>query len=429
MTVVLVPNPSFLSETTRMLAIFQALEKLGTPAAMACHGGRYEEVLDAEDVPWERIPPIQTDEECSRYLDVACDPFHGPLYARRRLREVVDGEIALFHELDARVVVSGFSLSTALSARAVGAPLVVTHLGAWIPPLLEKNGFSIAEHFDSLFPVSLLPSALQTRLVTWLFPRLKNNIHVFNQVAAELGVEPLRSLFDLILGDRVFVTDVPEILGIPQAELEAWRPRNDRYRPNLRFSYVGAIFAQAFGSVPEKVRRFLQTDWPTVYVAMSSTRVEYLQAVLDTIVEMGVRRLLATTVHRQSLEPVANVLMCDFLPSHEVMPLCDAAVIHGGQGSVQTAIATATPFVGIPLQPEQNVNLKLVEDRGGSRTLSVKSLKRGRLRPHLEAVLGRPSYRETMVKLQALQNRWDGPAEAARQLTKLHAEHPDERGV
>lgn len=333
----------------------------------------------------------------------------------------MEGEIAFLRSVGARVVLSGFTLSASLSARAVGIPLVVTHLGAWIPPVLERGDFEVSEHFDSIFPLSLLPSALQKRLVAWLFPRLQLHTRVFKEVARELGIEPVRGLFDVMLGDLVLVTDVPEILGIAEEDLEAWRPQDSHYRSGLRFSYVGAIFARTFGDLPDELARFLGSNKPKVYVAMASTRLEYLRSVLETLEEMDVRAVVVTTVHKDELESRANVLMYDFLPSHKVMQMCDAAIIHGGQGTVQTAIASGTPVVGIPLQPEQNVNLKIVERLGGGRTLSLKALRRGRLRPSLEEVLRNPAFERAMADLRERQARRNGPAEAAQRLTMLRA--------
>jgi UDP:flavonoid glycosyltransferase YjiC (YdhE family) len=421
MTVVLLPNAGFLSETTRMLAVYRELKKLGTPAILATHGGTYEGVLREAGTSWEEIPPKQTEEDCSRYLNVVCNPFRGHLFSKKNLREYVEGEITFLRNVGARVVLSGFTLSASLSARAVGASLVVTHLGSWIPPVLERGEFETSEHFDSVFPMSLLPSTLQNRLVGWLFPRLQRQAGVFKEVAKELGIEPVRGLFDLMLGDLVLVTDVPEILGIPEEDLEAWRPQDSHYRPDLRFCYVGAIFAKTFGHIPDEVVQFLDSNQPKVYVAMASTRVEYLRAVLETLEDMEVRAVAVTTVHGKRLESRANVLLCDFLPSHEVMQMCDAAIIHGGQGTVQTAIASGTPVVGLPLQPEQNVNLKIVERLGGGRTLSLKALRQGRLRQSLEEILRDPSFKGAMADLRERQGRRNGPAEAAERLTTLHS--------
>ncbi len=420
MTVVLLPNAGFLSETTRMLAVYRELEELGTPAILATHGGTYEAVLEEERVPWERIPPTQTQADCRKYLHAVLDPVKGSLYSREQLREVVKGEIAFLRDAGAKVVVSGFTLSARLSAKAVEAPLVVTHLGSWIPPVLDRGEFRIREAFDDVFPLSLLPGGLQRSFVRWIFPRLELHTKVFNDVAGELHIEPVRSLFDVMLGDLVLVTDVPDILGIPEEEMVAWRPAGRHYRPDLRFAYAGAIFARVFGEVPERVRHFLETDAPKVYVALASTQPEYLRLVLRTLEDMDVRAVAVTTVHGEGLDCSEKILLCDFLPSHQVMPLCDVAIIHGGQGTVQTAIASGTPLVGIPLQPEQNVNLGIVEGWGGGRTLSLRDLRRGRLRPAVEEILASPRFREVMEDLKRRQARRNGPAEVARRLTALN---------
>ena len=49
------------------------------------------------------------------------------------------------------------------------------------------------------------------------------------------------------------------------------------------------------------------------------------------------------------------------------MPRVDLRVISGGQGSVQSALASGLPFIGIPLQPEQDANIVLAERQGAPR--------------------------------------------------------------
>ena len=115
----------------------------------------------------------------------------------------------------------------------------------------------------------------------------------------------------------------------------------------------------------------------------------------------------------------------DYLPSHLVMPLCDLAIIHGGQGSVQTAIASGTPLIGFPLQPEQNFNIKQVERQGAGICLSLQNLKRDRLASTIERVLHDRSYKTNMEKLQAYQERRDGPLEAAKRVIELAHDHPN----
>ena len=65
--------------------------------------------------------------------------------------------------------------------------------------------------------------------------------------------------------------------------------------------------------------------------------------------------LVAGTVHDlRDLEALApgRVVVEGVLPSHRVLPRVAAAVLTGGQGSVQAALSSGTPFVGIPLHAE-----------------------------------------------------------------------------
>jgi len=105
------------------------------------------------------------------------------------------------------------------------------------------------------------------------------------------------------------------------------------------------------------------------------------------------------------------------------MPLVDLAIIHGGQGSVQTAIASGTPFLGFPLHPEQDFNLNLVENKGGGLRLSLKSLKNRDFRPHIEEMLNNLSYKSRMKRLKGLQDSYGGGENAAAALIELAIEN------
>lgn len=401
-----------------MIAIYRSLQEIGVPALMATHGGTHEFVLQREGIRYETLKPRMSAEECRTFVERVVNP-RVPVYERDVLAACVRSEMEFLRQREAQAVLIGFTLPAVLSARSVGAPLVVTHLGSFVPPALERGMFGFAEYFDN--PVTaVLPRSWLEKYAGWLFQRVRWQTRLFNGVADELGIERVRSTLDLLMGDLTLVTDVPEILGIPEGEMEDWRPRDERFlRPGARLKYAGAIFARLFGDVPDDVSRFLQTDKPKVYVSLASSRREYMEDVVAVLAGMDVRAVVTSTLLEGEFGASDNILVKDFLPSHRVMPMCDLAIIHGGQGSVQTAIAAGVPAVGFPLQPEQNFNLRLVERHGGGRCLSLRSLKRGKLQAAVEQVLGDPSYRATMRQLQTWQAARDGPLEVARAIRSL----------
>lgn len=418
MTIVCLPNCAYLSEVSRVAAIHRKLQELGADVVMVSHGGTFEFQLDQEGIPYERIEPTMSEDLCQRYIQAGIKGPEGIL-SREEILDAVQAEMDFFRQKRAKAVLTGFMITTALSARGADVPLVVDHLGSFVPPIFERGLFTCREAFDNAF-ANLIPASWMNRLIGWMMLHMSRQLKTFNAVARELDIEPVRNMFDLCMGDLTLVTDVPEILTIPEAEIEAWRPTNPRhYRPSARLKYCGPIYAQLFGEIPADVRDFLQTDRPKVFVALASGKAEYVQAVYDTLASMDVRAVLCRTVHAVEFGQAENILVKDYLPSHLVAPMCDLVIIHGGQGSVQSAIASGTPLIGFPLQPEQNFNIMQVERHGAGLCMSLRTLRKGRLESAIESVLSDDKYRENMKRLQAFQHTRDGPLEAAKSIIEL----------
>ncbi len=401
-----------------MTAIYRKLKETGVPAKMATHGGTYEFVLRDASIPYEKIEPDLSHKDCQHCLKVVTKPWIS-LYDKAALKKTVRCETEYFKSVNAKAVISGFQLSLTLSARSAMVPLVVTHLGSFVPPVFEKEMFSCSEIFDNIF-AKLIPQKKIDRLFAKLLLYAPFQQKVFNNVADELGVQKIRSFFDLMMGDLTLVTDVPEILQISEEEIEGWKPLNNKkYRPEARLKYAGAIYAELFGSVPEDVLSFLKTDKPVVYVAMASGKMKDLKLVYDTLSKMDVRSVFCSLVYPGMFKSTENILVADFLPSHLVMPLCDLAIIHGGQGSVQTAIASGIPLIGFPIQPEQNFNLKQVERHGAGLCLSLRSLRKGYLQDAVNRILKNKRYKTSMEQLQAWQSNRDGALEVAKVMSEV----------
>jgi len=271
MAIVCIPNCAFLSETSRQIAIYKALVASGMPAVLATHGGPYDFVFEQEGVPCTRLDPPMTNAEAERYLAAVFNPllrFQDPV----ALREHVVNEIRFFRESGAGAVVSGFTLSAALSARAAGVPLVVTHTGSFVPIVVERGLFRWSDAFDNLL-LDIVPRGWLDAMIGWMGDPPYVGSRVLNTVAKQLDIAPVLGVADVLLGDLTLVTDVPEILGISEEDMEAWRPSRRNIRPTARMNYAGPIYAELFGEVPEDVREFLAApDKPRVYVAWPRRR-------------------------------------------------------------------------------------------------------------------------------------------------------------
>jgi UDP:flavonoid glycosyltransferase YjiC (YdhE family) len=418
----LLPNCCFLSETSRMMEIHRALVARGVEPRVATHGGRHERLLREAGIPYDLLGSPFTDERCGAF--VRSIPGIGAptqsMWSDEEIRAYVAAEAAYFQEHGVRVAVTGWTLTALLSTRVAGIPLVTEHAGSFLPPVFERGMLPAPSR-----PVGMpLERWLPGRLRRWLFnagaSRQTMYTEGFNRVARELGVPGVPSFPALLLGDLTLVTDVPEVLGIPREEVDGWSPRDpSRYRLGTRLRYTGPLYARLDLPVPERVERFLEGPRPIVYVAITSSPPELVRGVVTALHGLDVRVLVAATVHDLRDLEGERVLVEGILPSHEIMPRVDLVVVAGGQGSVQTALASGVPLIGIPLQPEQDTNVALAARAGAARLVPQSGAGGAALREAVREMLADDRYRRSARRLRAAFARADGPGAAAEAILEL----------
>jgi UDP:flavonoid glycosyltransferase YjiC (YdhE family) len=268
-----------------------------------------------------------------------------------------------------------------------------------------------------------LPAWLKRKMANAGAQRLTDPTRFLNDVAGELGVERVPTLAALMLGDLTLVTDVPHVLGVPQAELEAWRPHGAAYRPGTRLVYTGPLFARLDLPVPPAVQPFLDGNRPTVYVVLSSCTPEMLRTVVARVRAAGMRVIVGATIHDFGPVDDTDVVVGGILPSHLVMPRVNAVVGMGGQGTVQTAMACGVPLVGIPLHPEQELNVDLAVRHGMGLGLAPRHVGTPRLTDAVRRVVHEPAFTAQAQRVQRHYAGVDGAARAAAAIRAYLAEH------
>ncbi len=138
-----------------------------------------------------------------------------------------------------------------------------------------------------------------------------------------------------------------------------------------------------------------------------------MRAAVGALRPLGARILVAGTVHDLAGLEDDQVAVEGVLPSHLIMPRVDLAVIAGGQGSVQTALAAGIPFVGLPLQPEQHLNVALAERAGAARAVAPPLAGTPELTAAARELLTVPRHRVSAERLRDAFARADGPGRAA----------------
>ncbi|MDQ7877141.1 hypothetical protein Q9R08_04045 [Microbacterium sp. QXD-8] len=109
-----------------------------------------------------------------------------------------------------------------------------------------------------------------------------------------------------------------------------------------------------------------------------------------------------------------NVHVTGLLPAHLLGGLVDAAVLHGGQGTVQTACATGIPFVGMGLQPEQTWHVRMCEARGHAIAIPPKRVGSPEFLDAVRRVLSDPGIHAVARDVQRAYADEDGAVASAR---------------
>ncbi|MEU8222466.1 hypothetical protein [Kribbella sp. NPDC048915] len=411
----LLPNCGFLSETSRILELHRALTARGVEVATATHGGPYVDLLREHGVQVDVLGDGWTPERVREF--VASIPGIGPpgqsMWTDAEIRQYVALEAEYFRARDVQAVVTGWTLTALLSSQLAGIPVIVEHSGAFVPPLFER-GRAIPPETPMGLPLEgLMPARLRKFLFNKGLPRRKVYTEGFNRVANELGVAGVPSFPALLMGDLTLITDIPEVFGVPRDEVDGWIPKPAAsYRSNARLRYTGPLFAHFDLPVPDRVERFLATQDPVAYVALTSTSADLVRDVVAQVRTAVPKVLVAGTSHDLSDLESEHVLVERVLPSHQLMPRVAVAVITGGQGSVQTAMAAGTPFVGIPLQAEQAANLDLAERQGVARTVPLSQATVG-VANAVRAILADPQTKRNAQRISELYATTDGAGTAA----------------
>ncbi|HIY66518.1 MAG TPA: hypothetical protein H9830_09605 [Candidatus Agrococcus pullicola] len=398
-TVLFCPATFNLAETTRMIEVARALRDEHTPVFM---GYEYDFVPLIRDAGFDYRPRTPVWTRRQRDQAMAFDqgrgirtPFTTELVSAR-----VDTERELIRELDAKAVVTGTNITSWISARAERVPLFYP-----VPLALTEPHVGQTRH------LGLLPG--DGRMTRWM-DRVASSVlrtiytkaplapRAFETVAKANGVEPLRTVSSLLNADHNLLTTM-------QWEIDGFElPAN--------FERVGPIFAQLDRPLPPVVESLAEDSRPLVYLGLGSSASRKLALAAATALASLPVNVVAPIGHY--LEPQDtlpdNVHVTDLLPAHKLGGLVDAAVLHGGQGTVQTACATGIPFVGMGLQPEQTWNVRVCERRGNAIAVSPRHVSTTRFTDAVRRILADPGYRLTARSVKAEFAAEDGAAASAR---------------
>lgn len=427
MKIVCFPHFFYLSEVSRLVEIGKALLKLEHEVIFFSHGGPYESFAREAGFDVISISPTMSPERAKEYMRYnrgeGNKSLSSSFFTYEELKAYVPAEANALREVSADAVLIGWNLPSYLSVQLVGIPIIVQQPGSWTAPFFD---YKLAEFVPAVAGpklAKLMHYLPMDRFFNWLMPRLRLWIKPFNQLAAELGLPQYKSTLDFMAGDLTLVMDTPSILGISKEALESYTPAHPEFFHKLpRYRYGGPCYAKLPGKVPEIVRQHFKTNRTRLYCAMGvSGSPEILRSIIEIVSALDLQALIVTTNILGEIEEFRtdNVLLMDHVPAHLVNPLADIAITHGGAGTIQTAIHSGTPLVGIPMHQEQAGNISMVKRHGAGLMLWKQLLTKRNLERALKSLVNDTSFKENMHHLKKEQDQVDGAANAAREIIKF----------
>ncbi|MDZ8275224.1 hypothetical protein R2Q81_04580 [Microbacterium aquimaris] len=398
-TVLFCPVTFNLAETTRMIQVARALDPEHDPVFLGYEPDFADLIRDA-GFDYRACRPSWSKKE--RDQAIAFD--QGRAIRSPFTTELVSARVAierhLVRETGARAMVTGSNLTSFLSARAEGIPLFYP-----VPYALTDAQVSAAVHMGFVSgkgAMARVADRVATAAFRWIYTSAPLAPRAFTRVATANGVPPLRTVGSLLTADRNLLTEMPwELEGIDLPD---------------GFERVGPIFAHIDAPIPTVVDELARADTPLVYLALGSSADRGLALTLAR--ELGTLPVNVVAPIRHYLQPddtvPANIHVTDLLPAHRLGGRVDAAVIHGGQGTVQTACATGVPFVGMGLQPEQTWHVRACAARGNAIALSPKDAGTPAFLDAVRRVLTDPGIRHAADEVREAYEGADGAAATAR---------------
>ncbi|KAI8934350.1 hypothetical protein NX059_009086 [Plenodomus lindquistii] len=421
-------------DTTRAIAMAIALRDMCPPGLdlkidfLSC-GSRFE--YQITDAGFNIVPAQPRVKGISVAHDLGWDwpEFFG---SEEIAKTFIDGQLAAFKELKPDIVFHGMWAPASIAARLLGIRTI-----NFLPVPLHPSAFAhgLIRDLPDLMPLfTRLPRSIRQRMAWWA-SGLMIKAPIFQQkrlgAAAAAAGWPITgpiSLFDMNMADLNLVNDHP----VFHQEYLHRIPKN--------IVLTGPLYASNDSKLDDDIVKHLtKGPGPSILVTMGSSGTE------DFLFE-AIKALKMNPEDNWNAVVLASKSICDidkanavaggdsrllvtdrFIPAPAANALADLIVTHGGQGTVQCALAAGKPIVGVALQVEQQTNLDNAMNAGAGIRVQKQFWKAKNIRSTILTVLKTPTYAVKARVLAETLNSMDGAKTAAEVMWKFILEESTEK--
>lgn len=359
-----------IAETTRMIEVAKIFKD-----DYECHffsyGGQFEHLVTDEGFTLHNLTPIEDDDKIQLLWKIDRGETFKEPWTYDELKERVKNEVALINELKPAFAFLGSVLTFSLSCNITN-----TKLFNLIPISMSRPYLESVQSINPYLPKFI------NKIICWMALNIPLLMKNFNKIAKEYGLKKRSNLLELWEGDINIVADIKEL------SLLKTLPQN--------WYFSGTLFAHLKTEIPEDVLDILNNSTKKkVYFAMgSSANRDILLKALYAFQDIEVTVIAPIKSHLKPNDNIpSNVIVTDWLPALEVTKMVDVAVIHGGHGTVQTTVLAGVPFVGIGMQPEQDMNIYVYKQFGNALQIRKSQVSKQSIKTNIEKLLNEKQYK------------------------------------
>lgn len=331
-------------------------------------GSQYEQkVIDAGFELYHALPSMRG----IRYQDDFDSKFGELIGSESLAYDILQGEIEAYKAINPDLLIYGFWPIGSIAGR-LAIPKVKSI--AFLPLPLTETFLDEAITFPDELPLSRLPVNFQKWIMRHIplsvktrNPALKHSL--IRKAAEKSGWNgpPLINVFEMLKSDLFLIND------------SAFFYQAEKYDEHVIFT--GPVYAQdKLAHIDDKeIVRILDKSntrkklFCTLGTSGSSFELLEVIKMFNTPAGMEYSGIVLSPPSVCSLEESrqilknTNVYVTDkFVSAKAINEKVDLVICHGGQGTLQTAIESATPLVGVATQSEQKINLEHLEVFGSA---------------------------------------------------------------